>query len=207
MADRVTSSPVRPVLVVDPAPQAAPAAAPEQTRAEVPFAPRSSPAPRSHSTTPSSDKSTSVNAVILGLAAVPAALVAFIPSSADAQANLSLTHAPGTGVSTESLARAELFAARSEDPRVTELVQKINTLVTNNHGGNARAAFDAYAGADGQVSRSELSTLLSDAGIGNFVTRGAWVSGIMERVDTNGSNSISWSEFQAVMRSGGPANA
>jgi len=206
MADRVTSSPVRPVLVVDPAPPTGPAAAPAKTPGEVPLAPRSSPAPRSHSTTPSSDKSTAVNAVILGLATVPAALVAFIPSSADAQANLNVTHAPGTGVSTESIARAELFAARAEDPRVTELVQKINTLVTNNHGGNARAAFDAYAGDDGQVSRSELSDLLSDAGIGNFVTRGAWVSGIIERVDTNGSNSISWSEFQAVMRSGGPAN-
>lgn len=207
MADRVTSSPVRPVLVVDPAPTAGPAAPPEKAQGEVPFAPRSSAAPRAHSTTPSSDKSTAVNAVILGLAAVPAAIVAFVPSAADAQANVSLTHAPGTGVSTESIAREQLFAARSEDPRVTELVHKINTLVTNNHGGNARAAFDAYAGADGQVSRSELSRLLGDAGVGNFVTRGAWVSGIMERVDTNGSNSISWSEFQAVMRSGGPANA
>lgn len=94
--------------------------------------------------------------------------------------------------------------AQAEDPNVTELTTKVQRLVERRFQGDGRAAFDHYAGADGQVNRDELSRLLSDAGVGNFITRGAWVSGIMERVDGNGNGKISWGEFNAVMRSAAP---
>jgi hypothetical protein len=84
-----------------------------------------------------------------------------------------------------------------------ELVTKISALVQRDFHGNTQAAFNHYAGADHQVSRSELLELLSDAGIGNVFTRGAWASGIMDRLDKaphgDGNGKISWTEFNNVI--------
>jgi hypothetical protein len=62
--------------------------------------------------------------------------------------------------------------------------------------GDFKAAFDHYdRGHDGGVSADELTQLLKDAGVGNAFTRGAWVSGIIERLDTNKDGRIQFSEF------------
>lgn len=161
--------------------------------------------PRQH-TGPSSSQGISTNAVLLGLMSLPGAIVALTVSTpASAQA-------PGvTYVSNEDMSAA-LFdsgsvrlAQQSEDPNVRELTTKIARLVDRDYSGDTRAAFNHYAGGDGLVSSSELSRLLSDAGVGNFLTRGAWVSGIMERLDQspngNGDGKISWGEFNRVMAS------
>ena len=62
--------------------------------------------------------------------------------------------------------------------------------------------FDAYDGnGDGNIDREELAKLLKDVDIGNTFTRGAWVKGILEKLDTNADKAISWDEFQAVATS------
>jgi Ca2+-binding EF-hand superfamily protein len=78
-------------------------------------------------------------------------------------------------------------------------VDGIKALVKNKFGGDYRAAFDAYAGPDGKIDSDELSTVLEQAGIGNGLTRGFWVSGVLDKVDQDGDRKISWPEFQAVV--------
>jgi Ca2+-binding EF-hand superfamily protein len=51
---------------------------------------------------------------------------------------------------------------------------------------------------DGKISKQEQKKLLEDIDIGNTFTRGAWVHGILEKVDTNHDKSISWDEFRVV---------
>ena len=79
-----------------------------------------------------------------------------------------------------------------------ELVAKIKALITEQFAGNARAAFDAFAGADGLLDPDELKDVLAQAGIGTFLTRGFWADGVISRLDKDGDARISWPEFQAA---------
>ena len=84
-----------------------------------------------------------------------------------------------------------------------QLVSKIEALLTKNYGstdeGSMKKLFDAYdANADGRIDKSELAQLLKDADIGNSLTRGAWVKGIMEKLDLNADTAISWDEFRVA---------
>ena len=84
-----------------------------------------------------------------------------------------------------------------------ELDHKVTALVRARFGGDYRAAFTHYdADGDEVISKSELRTLLSDAGIGNGLTRWAWANGIMEAVDKDGDGHISRAEFDAVFEGG-----
>ncbi len=200
MPDPVSSTLIRPVISTGlPATDAAPARPATPRPLETPLAPVS--LPRSHAPSADRDRGISVNAVLLGLAAVPAAALAILSPTSAAHA-APRAQLPTDGTAAESVARSHLFAARAsaEDPNVTELKTKIARLVTRNFQGDTRAAFNHYAGADGQINRDELTRILADAGIGNFITRGAWVSGVMERVDGNANNKISWAEFEAVIQ-------
>jgi hypothetical protein len=88
---------------------------------------------------------------------------------------------------------------KTRTPEEQELVDGIKALVKNKFGGDYGAAFDAYAGPDGKIDSDELSTVLEQAGIGNGLTRGFWVSGVLDKVDQDGDRKISWPEFQAVI--------
>ena len=80
-----------------------------------------------------------------------------------------------------------------------ELDDKVTSLVKSRFGGDYRAAFAHYdADSSGTIDADELKTLLADAGIGNSLTRWAWVRGIMGEIDTDGDGGISWAEFDAV---------
>jgi hypothetical protein len=146
-------------------------------------------------------------AALLGLAVAPAAVVALVaPNPAHATP---LVAAPAPRAA--DTAHAVLFAdagdvATQQDPRTQELVGKVGRLVSRSFQGDTRAAFNHYAGSDGQVDRLELSRLLEDAGIGSGFTRAFWVDGIMERVDQaptgNGNGKISWPEFSRVISGG-----
>jgi len=83
------------------------------------------------------------------------------------------------------------------DEQKRELKQKIGELIATRYSGNAQAAFDAYAAA-GLVDRTNLKSLLGDAGIGSAITRGAWADGILDAVDTDRDRKISWDEFRTV---------
>ena len=83
-----------------------------------------------------------------------------------------------------------------------ELIDKVQRLVRVRFQGNYKRAFDHYAGRrrdGGQIDRDELMVLLKDADIGNALTRTAWVSGIISKLDKNGDGLISFSELEALM--------
>jgi Ca2+-binding EF-hand superfamily protein len=81
-----------------------------------------------------------------------------------------------------------------------ELRDKIGKLVRDDFGGDYHKAFDHYDGEvkDGKISGPELAKLLEDAGVGNWLTRGAWASGIIAELDTDKDGRISEAEFEAV---------
>lgn len=86
----------------------------------------------------------------------------------------------------------------SEDNR-RELEKKVTALVTTRFGGDYRAAFTHFdANDDGVIDSDELMTLLKDAGIGSGLTRWAWAKGVMEEADTDGSGTITWTEFDSL---------
>lgn len=85
-----------------------------------------------------------------------------------------------------------------------ELIEKIQGLMRSRHGGTDHAArarlFAAYdTNGDGQICRSELARLLDDAGVGNSLTRGFWVKGVIARLDQDDNETISLEEFEAVI--------
>jgi Ca2+-binding EF-hand superfamily protein len=88
----------------------------------------------------------------------------------------------------------------SEDQR-RELDEKVTALVKSRFAGDYQAAFTHYdADQSGTIDADELKTLLHDAGIGNALTRGAWVRGIIKELDADGDGGISWAEFDAVFQ-------
>jgi hypothetical protein len=97
--------------------------------------------------------------------------------------------------------------AFAEDDREKELKQKVGALVQKRFGGDFKQAFEHYdADKDGGVSKAEISKLLSDAGVGNGLTRGAWASGILKKLDRDENGAIEWVEFESVF-SGATASA
>lgn len=87
-----------------------------------------------------------------------------------------------------------------------QLVKSIEAALKSRYGdaslASMRKLFDSYdANGDGKIDKDELSRLLKDVDIGNSFTRGAWVKGIIEKLDTNADKAIAWDEFQAVATS------
>jgi len=88
-----------------------------------------------------------------------------------------------------------------EDSNVTELKTKVGQLVKDHYGGDYPKAFAHYdANHDGGIDAAEIKNLLSDAGIGNFATRGKWAEGILQRLDKNHDGRIQWSEFESGIK-------
>jgi hypothetical protein len=107
---------------------------------------------------------------------------------------------PATPEATEQLRTASQIAFEDDD-NARELKQKVSALVERRFAGDYKRAFEHYdADADGGLNKDEIKALLSDAGIGNGLTRGAWVSGILKKLDSNGDAKIEWSEFASVAR-------
>lgn len=86
-----------------------------------------------------------------------------------------------------------------------QLVDSIGSYLQQNFGDRSpdsmRKLFDRYdVDRDGKITKSELEKLLKDVDIGNAFTRGAWVRGILDKLDTNADKAISWMEFQTVVQ-------
>lgn len=93
------------------------------------------------------------------------------------------------------------MASKEQD----ELVAKIQKLVKKKYGDasveNMRKLFDEYdRDRDQKISPDELEKLLKDADVGNGLTRGAWVKGVIGALDTNADRKIDWDEFTAAIK-------
>ncbi len=85
-----------------------------------------------------------------------------------------------------------------------ELVGKIQGVLRGRYGGvgnDARQSMfkDYDTNGDGLIDADELSAILADAGVGNALTRGFWVKGVIARMDEDGDEQISFDEFEAVI--------
>ena len=162
---------------------------------QVPFAPlREGGAQRRPATSPAAARSQAfLQFGRLGTAAVAAAMVGasfFVSPPAEAQ-----SRAP---VQTES------SLPRPESGEARQLRERVTRLLDQRFGGNIDRAFDHYAGADGSIDRGELLTMLRDAGIGNFITRGVWADEIIKRFDelpgARKNGRVDRHELQAALR-------
>jgi Ca2+-binding EF-hand superfamily protein len=86
-----------------------------------------------------------------------------------------------------------------------ELVEKIQKLLKKKYGDssieNMRKLFDEYdRDKDQKISADELEKLLKDADVGNGLTRGAWVKGVIGALDKNSDRKIDWDEFTAAIK-------
>jgi hypothetical protein len=91
--------------------------------------------------------------------------------------------------------------AFEEDANERELKTKVAALVTSRFGGDYKKAFSHYdTDKDGGVTKSEIVQLLSDAGVGNGLTRGIWATKIIDKLDGNQDRAIQWPEFESVFR-------
>jgi hypothetical protein len=113
----------------------------------------------------------------------------------------------GGGAETAS-ERGYQVAAATEDKNEAELKKKVGALVATRYGGSYRAAFDHYdTDKDDAINGDEMSALLAEAGVGNKLTRGMWVKGILAKLDTSHDGKISWAEFDSVFSGGGTKQA
>ncbi len=85
-----------------------------------------------------------------------------------------------------------------------ELVEKVQALLQKQYGDageeSMRKLFDAYdRDGDGRINADELEKLLKDAGVGNSLTRGMWVKGIIKELDLNRDQTIDWGEFSKAI--------
>ncbi len=85
-----------------------------------------------------------------------------------------------------------------------ELVMKVKALMQRKYGATDQPAlrrlFDEYdRNHDGKIDRHELETMLGEAGIGNALTRGMWVKGVIGAIDQNGDQLIDWNELSQAL--------
>ena len=86
-----------------------------------------------------------------------------------------------------------------------ELVSRLKVLLNKKYGGTSveamRKLFDDYDTThDQKISEKELEQLLKDAEVGNGLTRGMWIKGIVGALDKNGDRQIDWAEFSAAVQ-------
>jgi Ca2+-binding EF-hand superfamily protein len=96
--------------------------------------------------------------------------------------------------------------ASQQDQNEIELKDKIQRLLLRKFGNTSRESmlkmFNEYdKNKNGNIDKGELEQLLKDADVGNGLTRGAWASGIIKKMDTGSDKSISWKEFDTVINS------
>lgn len=85
-----------------------------------------------------------------------------------------------------------------------ELVTKMTAHVRKRFGGTGldawRRAFDAAdRNHDGAISKPELEAMLKAAGIGNFITIGAWTDGVMRELDKGQNGTLTFEELKSAL--------
>jgi hypothetical protein len=122
------------------------------------------------------------------------------------QAALQTANIAGTGTAARTAAAAQPAA---RDANTQELVSKVSALCQQRYGAlNATTMhklFNDYANSKGLVDANGLNRLLSDAGVGNLLTRGLWTDGIMKHFDPPNAagqrvGGISWDAFSRGLK-------
>lgn len=135
-------------------------------------------------------------AIGVGLPAVGAAIIG----------SMAPTPVAASGVATSDLAELTLFSPveapetdapkRELDKNEKEMKEKLTRYVDEEFAGDYEAAFASFdSTGDGQLGSRELRRALEKIGVGNFFTRGTWVDGIMERMDTSGNGQLTFPEL------------
>ncbi len=91
----------------------------------------------------------------------------------------------------------------ANEKQIKELKEKVQSVVTSKYGGDWYRGFQDYAAKHGSstvVEKDDLMMLLEDAGVGSWLTRGAWADGILKELDKNKDGGISWEEFEALLK-------
>ena len=88
------------------------------------------------------------------------------------------------------------------DTNEQELQRKVTSLARSRFGGDFERMFEHYGRrrqSDERIDRDELNALLADADVGNGLSRGTWVRGVLDRFDTDRDGVISWAEFERLV--------
>lgn len=88
----------------------------------------------------------------------------------------------------------------SGEAEARELEQKFDALTIDRYGAvnleNTKKLFMSYdADGDSKINKVELKSMLTDAGIGNWITRGYWVDGIFDELDRDRDDKLTWEEY------------
>jgi|GEM_PF-2454044 len=146
-------------------------------------------APRFRHTTETEDTSWGTRAAVLMTMMAPAVGAAMVGATVTTPveaAAMPTDFAEGLLFDAANAEDVQLASTSMEerDEREQELADKLGAFVKNRFGGDYDKAFEYFdKDNDAKLSRSELSDALGDIGIGNFITRGMWVDGIMEKLD------------------------
>ncbi len=86
------------------------------------------------------------------------------------------------------------------DARATEVITKVQALVKSKWAGDYMAAFKAYdLDHNGKLGHKDVGKLLEDCGVGNWLTRGVWASGIISQLDLDHDGAVSIPELAFAM--------
>ena len=77
-----------------------------------------------------------------------------------------------------------------------QVIDAVGAFVRRRYAGDWHAAFVAEdADGDGRISRGELSSILSESGLGTLLTRRIISAGVLAAMDADGDGYITWDEF------------
>lgn len=86
------------------------------------------------------------------------------------------------------------------DAQSQEVIQKVQVLVKTKFNGDFMFAFKAYdLDHNGKLGHKDVSKLLEDAGVGNWLTRGVWASGVISELDLDDDGTVSIPELAFAM--------
>jgi hypothetical protein len=84
-----------------------------------------------------------------------------------------------------------------------EIISKVKTLVIKTFQGNYQRAFDHYSAylGNGKIGVGGLTQLLIDACVGAPLFRSAIAHAIIDKMDKDGDQKITWEEFNSALAS------